>query len=88
MNDLDITTALLVPLVVGTPFTDKEKIGMNPLLWMQVIRWCGGIVWVFVCGWGWAGSSCVCVCVLMVYICYHEYCVSVLLSFIDLGWEY
>ena len=37
VDELDITTSLLLPLVVGTTlFTDEEKEGMNPLLWMQV----------------------------------------------------
>ena len=36
VNELDITTHLLLPLVVATPLTDTEKVGMNPLLWMQV----------------------------------------------------
>ena len=29
-------TQLLFPLVTATPFTDKEKEGMDPVLWMQV----------------------------------------------------
>jgi hypothetical protein len=28
-------TALLFPLVTKVPFTDKEKLGMDPILWMQ-----------------------------------------------------
>lgn len=33
--DLKITRYLLYPLVVATPFTDKEKVGMDAVLWMR-----------------------------------------------------
>lgn len=37
VEELNITTPLLLPLVVNTPFTDDEKLGMDPILWMQVL---------------------------------------------------
>jgi len=34
LNELKITTTLLIPCVVATPMTDAEKEGMDPVLWM------------------------------------------------------
>jgi hypothetical protein len=36
VEELNITTPLLLPLVVNTPFTEEEKVGMDPVLWLQV----------------------------------------------------
>jgi hypothetical protein len=36
VNDQNVLTFLLSPLVVATPFTEEEKIGMDPKLWMMV----------------------------------------------------
>lgn len=32
---MNILSSLLLPLVVATPFTEREKEGMDPLLWIQ-----------------------------------------------------
>ena len=35
VHELKILTPLVIPLVVNTPFTDDEKNGMDPLIWMS-----------------------------------------------------
>lgn len=35
LYDVNVLNYLLMPIVDPTPFTDKEKEGMDPLLWMQ-----------------------------------------------------
>jgi hypothetical protein len=35
MFDMNILTPLLLPLIVNTPFTEKEMDGMDPILWMH-----------------------------------------------------
>lgn len=32
---MKVVTPLLVPLVVNTPFSDREREGMDPILWMK-----------------------------------------------------
>jgi hypothetical protein len=36
IEETSFLTELLIPLIVSTPFTDAEKVGMDPILWMQV----------------------------------------------------
>lgn len=36
VNDKNLLTFILSPLVVATPFTEEEKSGMDPKLWMMV----------------------------------------------------
>jgi hypothetical protein len=36
VNEMKVIPVLLLPLVTETEFTDKEKNGMDPILWMQV----------------------------------------------------
>lgn len=36
LYELKVLTPLLVPLVVNTPFLEREKDGMDPVLWMLV----------------------------------------------------
>lgn len=33
---MNVIPVLLLPLVTATEFTEAEKVGMDPLLWMQV----------------------------------------------------
>ena len=35
VHELKILTPLVIPLIVNTPFTDDEKNGMDPLIWMN-----------------------------------------------------
>lgn len=35
LHELNALTTILMPLVVSTPFTEREKQGMDPLLWMR-----------------------------------------------------
>mmetsp|Transcript_9046 Transcript_9046/g.13594 ORF Transcript_9046/g.13594 Transcript_9046/m.13594 type:complete len:383 (-) Transcript_9046:52-1200(-) len=35
IEEVNVVTPLLLPLVVNTPFTEQEKQGMDPILWMQ-----------------------------------------------------
>ena len=34
VHESDLLLALLLPITVATPFTEQERKGMNPLLWM------------------------------------------------------
>lgn len=36
VNEMNVIPALLLPLVTETEFTEAEKEGMDPILWMQV----------------------------------------------------
>lgn len=36
VNEMKVIPVLLLPLVTETEFTESEKQGMDPLLWMQV----------------------------------------------------
>jgi hypothetical protein len=38
VNEVDIVTHLLLPLVVPTPFEEKEKVGMSPVLWLAAMN--------------------------------------------------
>lgn len=33
VHEIQILSTILMPLVVATPFTEKEKVGMDPLIW-------------------------------------------------------
>jgi len=35
VHELKLLTPLVIPLIVNTPFTDDEKTGMDPLIWMN-----------------------------------------------------
>lgn len=35
VHEINIVTSVLLPLVVATPFTEQEKKGMDPVLWMR-----------------------------------------------------
>ena len=35
VNEMNVVPVLLLPLVTPTEFTEAEKVGMDPLLWMQ-----------------------------------------------------
>ena len=39
VNEMKIIPVLLLPLVTETEFTENEKKGMDPILWMQVSGW-------------------------------------------------
>lgn len=36
VNEMNVIPVLLLPLVTCTEFTEAEKVGMDPILWMQV----------------------------------------------------
>ena len=34
--DAKVVDHIVLPLIVATPFTEQEKVGMNPIWWLQV----------------------------------------------------